>query len=145
MRTLILTAALLAAHAAATAQPAAPAAPAAAPAIAPIADRNVAAAQARLEALDGNGTVVTHADGWTTVNEPAASAQWSFTPAGHYAHPAVVRRIIVRDRGGKISVDTQTLCEAKAESCTKLVAEFEAMNDRIVQALRGRGRPTPPQ
>ncbi len=138
MRSLLVIA-MLAATPAAFAQTAAPAAPAAA-AVAPIADRSVAAAQARLEALDGNGAIVTHADGWTTVNEPAASAQWSFTPAGHYAHPAVVRRVIVRRAGGAISVDTQTLCEAKAEACGKLVAEFESMNDRIVQAVRARGR-----
>ncbi len=138
MRTLLIVPLTLAAAAAAFAQ--APAAPSA-PAVTPIPDRTVAAAQARLEALDGNGAIVTHGDGWTTVNEPAASAQWSFTPAGHYAHPAVVRRVIVRGAGGAISVDTQALCEAKADACGRLVAEFEAMNDRIVQALRARGRP----
>lgn len=140
MRTLLLTTLLLAAQAAALAQTTPAAAPAAAPAVAPIPDRTVAAALARLQALDGNGAVVTQADGWTTVNEPAAAAQWSFTPAGHAAHPAVVRRIIVRHAGGAITVDTQALCEAKADACGKLVAEFEAMNDRIVQALRSRGR-----
>lgn len=138
MHRLLLTTLLLTAQAAAQATP--PTTPAAAPAVAPIPDRSVAAALARLEALDGNGAIVTHADGWTTVNEPASSAQWSFTPAGHAAHPAVVRRVIVRQAGGAISVDTQALCEAKAEACGKLVAEFEAMNDRIVQALRSRGR-----
>lgn len=137
MRSLLIAPVLIAASAAAFAQ--APAA-AAAPAVAPIPDRSVAAALARLEALDGNGAIVTHANGWTTVNEPASSAQWSFTPAGHAAHPAVVRRVIVRQAGGAISVDTQALCEAKAEACGQLVAEFEAMNDRIVQALRSRGR-----
>lgn len=134
---LLLACLLLAAPAAAGDQPTS----AAAPAVAPIADRTVAAALARLQALDGNGAIVTQADGWTTVNEPVAATQWSFTPAGHAAHPAAVRRIIVRHAGGAITVDTQALCEAPADACGKLVADFEALNDRIVQALRSRGRP----
>lgn len=140
MHRLLLTTLLLTAQAAAQAQPTPPTTPAAAPAVAPIPDRSVAAALARLQALDGNGAIVTQADGWTTVNEPMAATQWSFTPAGHAAHPAVVRRIIVRHAGGAITVDTQSLCEAPAEACGKLVADFEALNDRIVQALRSRGR-----
>lgn len=108
--------------------------------VAPIPDASVAAALTRLEALDGQGAIVTHADGWTTVNEPAAAAQWSFTPAGHAAHPAVVRRVIVRQAGGAVTVDTQALCEAKPEPCARLLAEFESMNDRIVQAVKSRGR-----
>lgn len=100
----------------------------------------VADALKALEARDGDGTVVTHSEGWVVVNEPLASAQWSFTPAGHYAHPAVVKRTIVRGAGGAVSVDVQALCEAPAEACGRLKAEFEAMNDRITQAVRARGR-----
>jgi hypothetical protein len=81
----------------------------------------VAQALKQLEAKDGNGAIVTHPDGWTIVNEPAASAQWSFTPAGYYAHPAVVRRV-------------------KETDCQRLLAEFEALNDRIIQATKARGR-----
>ncbi len=73
---------------------------------------SVAAALHDLEARDGNGTVVTHSDGWTIINEPLASAQWSFVPAGHYAYPAVVRRVIKRGPSGTASVQTSNLCEA---------------------------------
>ncbi len=55
---------------------------------------------AALKARDGDGTIVTQSDGWTIINEPLASAQWSFVPSGHEAHPAVVRRILRRAAGG---------------------------------------------
>lgn len=108
----------------------------------------VAAALQALEARDGQGTVVTHPDGWTVVNEPQAAAQWSFTPAGHAAHPAVVRRVIRRGPGNAVRVDTDALCEAPAAACEQLLAEFAAMNDRITQAARARAggagaRPAP--
>jgi len=106
---------------------------------------SVAAAQKDLEARDGNGTIVTHADGWTVINEPQASAQWSFTPSGHYAHPAVVRRTIKRTPNGAVSVETASLCEAPEAECTRLLAEFAAMNDRITQSLKARGRQAPAQ
>ena len=106
---------------------------------------SVAAALKDLEARDGNGTIVTHADGWTVINEPLASAQWSFTPSGYYAYPAVVRRIIKRSPDGAVSVETASLCEAPEAECGKLLAEFAAMNERITQAVKSRGRQAPSQ
>jgi hypothetical protein len=119
-----------------------------APPGAKIAFASVAEALKALEARDGDGTVVTHADGWTTINEPLASAQWSFTPSGYYAYPAVVRRVIKRSRDGAVSVETTSLCEAPEAECNKLLAEFAALNERITQAARARSRPAlsqPPQ
>ncbi len=100
----------------------------------------VAAALKALEAQDGNGTVVTHADGWTIVNEPLARAQWSFVPKDHAAFPAVVRRVIERDAKGEVSVQTASLCEAKAPACEAMLAEFAALNERVTQAVKARGR-----
>ncbi|MFO1337337.1 MAG: hypothetical protein U1F53_03740 [Burkholderiaceae bacterium] len=113
------------------------------PPMAKIGYASVALALKDLESRDGNGTVVTHADGWTVINEPLASAQWSFTPPGYYAHPAVVRRTIKRSPDGAVSVDTASLCEAPEAECSKLLAEFAAMNERITQAVKARGRPAP--
>lgn len=126
-----------------------PSPPAPAPAAAALPYPSVAAALKALSSRDGNGTVVTHSDGWTIVNEPLASAQWSFTPSGHAAHPSVVRRIIKRAPGGAVSVDTASLCEAPAAACDALLAEFAAMNERITQSVKARGRqgstqPVPP-
>ena len=106
---------------------------------------SVASALEALSARDGNGTIVTHADGWTYVNEPLASAQWSVTPRGHDAYPAVVRRTIKHAPDGSVAVETASLCEAPQEPCDKLLAEFAAMNERITQAVKARGRrPVPP-
>ncbi len=101
---------------------------------------SVSAALTALEARDGNGTIVTHSEGWTIVNEPLASAQWSFTPSGHSAYPAVVRRVIKRPPGGAVSVEIASLCEAPEAACSSLIAEFRAMNERITQAIRAQGR-----
>jgi len=113
----------------------------AAPSSSAITYPSVAAALAALEARDGKDTVVVHADGWTIVNEPKASAQWQFTPRGHYAYPAVVRRVIKRASGQKPTVETSSLCEASSEACSKLLAEFASMNERITQAVAGRRAP----
>ena len=103
-----------------------------------IAYASVSQALAALEARDGESTVVTHSDGWVIVNEPAAAAQWSFTPPGYYAYPAVVRHIIRRGPNRSVSVETASLCEANAQSCTRLLKEFESLNERITQATRAR-------
>lgn len=117
----------------------------AAPSAGQVGYSSVASALKELEARDGNGTVVTHADGWTVINEPLASAQWSFTPSGYYAYPAVVRRTIKRAPDGSVSVETASLCEATEAECAKLLVEFAALNERITQAIKARGRPSPSQ
>lgn len=105
---------------------------------------SVAQALAGLKARDGDGTIVTDGgDGWVIVNEPMASAQWSFTPAGHAAYPAVVRRVIKRGPNRAVSVDVATLCEAPAAACAELLKSFEGMNGRITQAVGAQGRPAP--
>lgn len=114
----------------------------------PIKAASVAAVLGELRSRDGNGTVVTQADGWVHVQDPAAAAQWSFTPPGHAAHPSAVRRTIRRGPGGAVAVQVAGLCEAPEAACSQLLAEFNAMNERIVQALRARGRmgsTAPPQ
>ncbi|HWH83664.1 MAG TPA: hypothetical protein VNU71_15640 [Burkholderiaceae bacterium] len=108
------------------------------PAAARIDFPSVAAALQALEARDGNGTIVTHGDGWTIVNEPGAAAQWSFTPPTHAAYPALVRRVIRRSPTGEVSVETASLCEAPKAECGKLLDEFASLNGRITQAVRSR-------
>jgi|JI10StandDraft_1071094.scaffolds.fasta_scaffold147957_2 hypothetical protein len=113
----------------------------------PIEFRHVAEALAALKARDGDGTIVTQSEGWTIINEPLASAQWSFVPSGHEAHPAVVRRIMRRAAGGAASVEMTSLCEAAREPCARLLTEFEGANDRLTQGARARARqgPTAPR
>jgi hypothetical protein len=73
-------------------------------------------------------TIVTRRDGWVVVTEPRPYAQWSFTPEGHYAHPAVVRRTIQQSPNGEVRVETAALCGAEQAACEKLMAEFRQRN-----------------
>ena len=75
-------------------------------------------------------SVVTKRDGWIIATEPKVYAQWSFTPKGHYAHPAVVRRLIQQKLGGEIYFEIAALCGSDKDSCDRLMAEFRALNDR---------------
>lgn len=112
---------------------------------APFGHATVQDALAALQARDGVDAVVTHQDGWTVVAEPGASTQWSFTPTGHAAHPAVVRRIVQRQPDGRVRVDVQAWCpQAPEAACDALRRQFEQMNERIRQAVGTRGRPAPP-
>jgi hypothetical protein len=131
----VLAAGVVAATAAAQSAPVADAPSAAAPAIE---YGSVAKALEALEAADGKTAIVTHSEGWVIVNEPAAAAQWSFTPPGHAAYPAVVRRVIRRGPNRAVSVETASLCEAGPPACAQLLKDFAVMNDRITQATRAR-------
>jgi hypothetical protein len=132
---IVASAGLIAANAQTAAAP-----PAAAAEQTGIEFRSVAEALKSLEARDGVDTVATHAEGWVTINEPAAAAQWTFTPPGHDAYPAVVRRIIRRGSNGKYIVETTSLCEAAQDKCSQLLADFETMNGRISEAIGARSR-----
>lgn len=72
--------------------------------------------------------------GWIIVNEPR-SIMWSFTPVGHYAHPAVVRREVV-ERDGGVALEMRALCQADKASCDKLIREFQELNERMRQSMR---------
>ena len=90
---------------------------------------------AALEGLRGkSGVKVADQSGWTVIEEPAAAAIWTFTPAGHPAHPAVVRRGIVQ-RGNDILVDMDVKCEAAKPACDRLAAEFQTLVDQMRQSL----------
>lgn len=105
--------------------------------------KTVAEARAALSAKDS--AVCTQADGWLTITEPLEGAQWSFVPADHPAHPAVVRRSVLRPAGAPAQVVMSTLCEAPAPACEALRQEFEAQNSRFEQYVRSRQRrPVPP-
>lgn len=96
---------------------------------------------AALEGLRAKaGVSVRNESGFTVVQDSAAMTIWTFTPAGHAAHPAVVRRAIVQ-RGNDIFVDMQVKCEAAKPACDTLTAEFQALTEQMRQSLnRGRAR-----
>jgi hypothetical protein len=75
-----------------------------------------------------SGVTVKVEAGWTVIEDRATMSIWSFTPSGHPAHPATVRRAVIQ-QGDKIFVEMSVLCEAAKSACDKLVAEFEALNE----------------
>lgn len=96
---------------------------------------------AALEGLRVKGGVnVRTESGFTVIEDARAMTIWTFTAAGHAAHPAVVRRAIVQ-RGDNIFVDMQVKCEAGKPACDTLTAEFQALTEQMRQSLnRGRAR-----
>ena len=97
----------------------------------------MAAALESLKSTPGVSITVTQPDGWTIAVEPAAKAIWSFTPASHYAYPAVVRRE-VKERDGGVYVEMVALCQAKKVPCDKLIREFQLLNQRLSESMRNR-------
>jgi hypothetical protein len=85
--------------------------------------------------------------GWTIVNDSGESTIWSFTPSNHPAHPSVVKRTIVSDKG-QIGVEMSALCEAQKAACDGLMAEFTELNNQMasdVQKTSGSGVAFPVQ
>src|SRR5438270_499855 len=71
----------------------------------------VVEAQEALTAKTADTHSLTRPDGWLIVLERGKPSQWLFTPSGHYAHPAVVHRVMGADRDGTAYFDTSILCQ----------------------------------
>ena len=80
---------------------------------------------AALEAVKAKpGVRVPVQDGWTVMEDRAAMTMWSFTPAGHPAHPTVARREVKQAKDGSISIQQSVLCQAQKPACGKVNAEL---------------------
>ncbi len=90
-----------------------------------------------LKAKSGVSIATTKPDPWVIVTEPGTYTQWSFTPFGHYAHPAVVRRDD-KQSDGEVFIEMCALCQAGRASCDKLVEEFKQLNERMRQSIQGK-------
>jgi hypothetical protein len=96
---------------------------------------------AALEALQKRADVaVSREGGWTIINDRASLTLWSFTPEGHPAHPAAIRRKIVEERGN-LYVQMNVLCEASKAACDALVADFNKLNQQMSDDLNRRKQP----
>ena len=82
------------------------------------------------------GVVVSDRDGWTIIDDSTESDRslWSFTPMGHPAHPAAVKRTIY-DENGSVWIGMRALCEAEKGPCDSLIEEFKALNDKMRESL----------
>jgi hypothetical protein len=93
---------------------------------------SVADARKAVTALPG--AKVSEQQGWLVVEK--MPVMWSFTPAGHEAYPAAVKRTVVQ-RDGRIDVDMSVLCEAPKPACDRLVESFKGLNEQMKRSLGG--------
>ena len=82
------------------------------------------------------GVTITNQGGWTVVDDRENLTLWSFTPPGHPAHPAGVKRTIVKDSSGNVSVVMSARCGASKTACDKLWSEFNELNNRMRQSIQ---------
>ena len=73
-------------------------------------------------------------NGWTIVEDRANFTLWSFTPEGDPAYPSAVKRTAV-PAGAGVNMDMKVLCQSTQAACDKLVADFNALNDRVRDSL----------
>jgi hypothetical protein len=82
------------------------------------------------------GVSITQQDGWTIAEDRENDTVWSFTPSDHPAHPAAIKRALVKT-GDTISLVMSAKCGASKAACDKLIDEFRAMNERVRENLQG--------
>lgn len=95
---------------------------------APIAHASVAAV---LAALRADATAEFREQrGWTVVasREGEHPVEWFFTPEGHEAHPAVVKRTAV-EQGGVGVIDLAALCHVEQLACDRLLDDFRQRHE----------------
>jgi hypothetical protein len=75
--------------------------------------------------------------GWTIAEDSSHHTFWSFPPPGSPAYPAAVQRVIVQGDTG-ISLKLNILCESTQSACDKLVADFQAFDQRVQDSFKGK-------
>jgi hypothetical protein len=75
--------------------------------------------------------------GWTVVasREGREPVEWFFTPEGHAAHPAVVKRTAI-ERDGVGMIDLAALCHAEQAACDLLLDDFRQQHELEQAAAR---------
>jgi len=89
----------------------------------PTVDAALAAVRAR------PGVTESQRDGWTVIEDKAHYETWLFSPAGHPAHPAVVKRTELSGAGGT-RTQTAAMCGGSQEECDKLAAQLRAADKK---------------
>jgi hypothetical protein len=74
-------------------------------------------------------------NGWTIADDRSHFTLWSFPPEGDPAYPSVVKRTAVQ-QGKGISMDMKVLCQSTQSACDKLVADFNALNERVRDSFK---------
>ena len=71
---------------------------------------------------------------YVAFNDAVRGTLWTFTLAGHPAHPSVVCRRPVEE-GGKVRLEMSVQCNATDAECEKLVRGFEDLNEQMLKEL----------
>lgn len=66
--------------------------------------------------------------------DKARETTWTFTVAGHPAHPSAVCRHVVKD-GDRLRIDMNIACSAQEAECEKLTDAFEELNQQMLKEL----------
>jgi hypothetical protein len=74
---------------------------------------------------------------YIALHDKARDTTWTFTVAGHPAHPTAVCRRPVQS-GDRVSIEMHVTCSAPEAECEKLVNAFQELNRRLVQDLENR-------
>jgi hypothetical protein len=72
--------------------------------------------------------------GYVALYDKARDTTWTFTLAGHPAHPSAVCRHPVQE-GDRLRIEMSVSCRAVEAECEKLVDGFEKLNERMLQDL----------
>lgn len=95
-------------------------------------------AETALEALKARADVtISEQGGWIIADDKANHTLWSFSTAGHPAHPAAVRRTVVNE-SGQAAIRMNILCQGEKQACDGLRGEFARMNAALQQAMSAR-------
>jgi hypothetical protein len=71
---------------------------------------------------------------YVAFNDAVKGTLWTFTLAGHPAHPSVVCRRPVEE-GGKLRLEMNVQCNAAEAACERLVQGFEELNTQMLKEL----------
>jgi hypothetical protein len=82
-----------------------------------------------------DGVKISMQSGWTVIFDPPTFSQWSFTPPGHSAHPAVAHRWLIWE-GGAVFVQSNIRCEAPKPACDDLAVEFSKLDDAMRESIK---------
>jgi hypothetical protein len=74
-------------------------------------------------------------NGWTIAEDRSHSSFWSFPPEGDPAYPSAVKRIVLQTGAG-INLEMKVLCQSTQAACDKLVADFNALNERMRNSFK---------
>lgn len=98
--------------------------------------KSVDAALSALKARSDITFTTTQPDSWLIATDEKNVVIWSFTPQGHYAYPAVVKRAVMQNTQGQVYIETSALCQANKTSCDRLMNEFAELTEQIREDVR---------